>query len=124
MKYSIIIKLLEFTKMEQRTRKQKYSVDFKIEAVKYAEENGFHQAQEIFGASRKSIREWKNQLSELLKVRCNKRRKTFSLHNGKESKFKHMEPTLALWMEDIIDEGYPITAKLVIQKVMILSSDF
>ena len=56
----------------------------KIKIVNYAHQNSIHMATDKYGVETKSIRNWKKQLQELLKMSDKSIKST--LHHGKKSR--------------------------------------
>ena len=49
----------------KREKTRSYTVDFKLEVVKFAEDNSIHAAERKFKVDRHSIRDWKNKNAKL-----------------------------------------------------------
>ena len=68
----------------------------KIKIVNYAQQNSIHMAADKYGVERKSIRNWKKQLPELLKM-SDKSIKS-SLHHGGKAEIDEVENEIVDWI--------------------------
>ena len=86
---------------------------FKLDAVRFAEENGNHKAAEKFGVTRKRIIEWKKNKDVFA---CIKKFRKRNEGGGRKSLGEGMEENLAEWIHDRRAKGLCVSGKLVCAK--------
>ena len=70
--------------MEPKEIRTRITIDEKIKIVNYANQNSIHMAADKYGIETKSIRNWKKQLPELLKMSDKSIKST--IHHGRKQK--------------------------------------
>ena len=82
-----------------------YNIQFKLDAIKFAEENSNHSASRKFGVAVKRIREWRGNKDQLEKLRqCSNGAKRFRLDGAGEKPLSpEMEDVLLEWIH-IVDD--------------------
>ena len=102
-----------------------YNIQFKLDAIKFAEGNSNHSASGKFGVAVKRIREWRGNKNELEKLRnCPDGEKRFRLDGGCEKPLAvEMEDDLMEWIHSRRLKGLRVSRKLIAKKAPILSRD-
>ena len=97
-----------------------YNIQFKLFAIKFAEENSNHSASRKFGVAVKRIREWRGNKDQLEKLRqCSNGAKRFRLHGaGEKPLAREMEDVLLEWIHSRRLKGLRISRKLIMRKAL------
>ena len=90
-----------------------YTIQFKTDAVQYAEENSNHKAAEKFSVSRKRILEWRKYKDVLASLKKSRKRAD---GGGRKPLDEGMEESLAEWIYDRRATGLRVSGKLVCAK--------
>ena len=102
-----------------------YNIQFKLDAMKFAEENSNHSASRKFGVAVKRIREWRGNKDQLEKLRqCSNGAKRFRLDGaGEKPLAPEMEDVLLEWIHSRRLKGLRVSRKLIMRKALHLSKE-
>ena len=112
--------------MSHKGKKLKsYSIQFKLDAIKFAEENSNYSASRKFGVTVKRIRAWRGNKDQLEELRqCSNRAKRFRLDGaGEKLLAPEMEDVPLEWIHSRRLEGLRVSRKLIMRKALHLSKE-
>ena len=102
-----------------------YNIQYKLDAIKFAEENSNHSASRKSGVVVKRIREWRGNKDQLEELRqCSYGAKRFRLDGaGEKPLAPEMEDVLLEWIHSRQLKGLPVSRKLIMRKDQHLSKE-
>ena len=102
-----------------------YNIQFKLDAIKFAEENSNYSASRKSGVVVKRIREWRGNKDQLEKLRqCSNGAKRFRLDGaGEKPLTPEMEDVLLEWIHSRRLKGLRVSKKLIMRKALHLSKE-
>ena len=106
---------------QQKSKRTHKTIEEKIKIVKYAEQNSLHKAAEKYDVDRKNIREWKNQLQDLI-VQSNKSTKMI-MHSGKKPETDDIDDEIVEWILMNRKLGITVTSWEVIVKASAIKEE-
>lgn len=99
--------------MSSQKKRKTYSLNFKLDAVLYAEQNSISKAAEHYGVDRTQIIRWKKQ-KEVIEMHPNKASK--GIKRVRSCKWPALEAHLKSWITSQRKEGHQVSGSLIIRE--------
>ena len=100
-------------------------LEFKVNAIRYAEMNGNASAGRKFNVDRKRIRDWRAKKEEIVELRGKAKgtKRKRCIGGGRKPFSKRLEEIVLEWIYDRRSKGLRVSRKLIMKKAKILYDD-
>ena len=95
--------------MTEKKKRMSYTAEFKLEAIKYAKDNGNRAAERKYGPTEKMIRDWRKKEETLKTIPKTKR-----ACRGSEAKWPQLGEASETWIVDKRNSGNSVSTKMIL----------